>query len=161
MNYTCLLTTEVTLTTRCSLLSLRAPKTSLNWMDQGASRPDQDISKRGGWHKWINNRVNNASQWKLTPQFSSINIAFRQEKSVCCLNDWGWLGHKVKYNSPVLFMRLSEKISETARTSSSRSFLKHRHAARFLKPSPSYVLVWFGLSFILGVFCLLRVKAAK
>lgn len=43
----------------------------------------------------------------------------------------------------------------TSRTSSSRSFLKQRHAARFLKPSPSYVLVWFGLSFILGVYRLL------
>lgn len=42
-------------------------------------------------------------------------------------------------------------------TSSSRSFLKHRQAALFLKPSPSYVLVWFGLSFIvdLNSFCLL------
>lgn len=39
-------------------------------------------------------------------------------------------------------------------TSSSRSFLKHRHAARFLKPSPSYVLVWFGLSFMLDFFFL-------
>jgi len=34
-------------------------------------------------------------------------------------------------------------------TSSSRSFLTHRHAARFLNPSPSYVRVWFGLNFIM------------
>lgn len=36
-------------------------------------------------------------------------------------------------------------------TSSSFSFLKHRHAALLLKPSPSYVLVWLGLNFIIYI----------
>lgn len=39
------------------------------------------------------------------------------------------------------------------RTSSSCSFLKHRHAARRLKPSPSYVLVWLGLNFMMPSVC--------
>lgn len=36
-------------------------------------------------------------------------------------------------------------------TSSSFSFLKQRHAALLLKPSPSYVLVWLGLNFIIYI----------
>lgn len=35
-------------------------------------------------------------------------------------------------------------------TSSSLSLLKHRQAARFLQPSPSYVRVWFDLIFIIS-----------
>lgn len=52
----------------------------------------------------------------------------------------------------IWYCRIGEDIQRSdgveSRTSSSRSFLKHRHAARCLKPSPSYVLVWLGLNFM-------------
>ena len=72
---------------------------------------------------------------------------------------------KVAYKQPMSFhLELRYRIKSTLNgqgtlelslrnialhTSSSRSFLKHRHAARFLKPSPSYVRVWLGLNFIM------------
>ena len=69
----------------------------------------------------------------------------------CCVNDWrGRGGGSTGRTHTRTLTHTHTHIWGVSPTSSSRSFLKHRHAARFLKPSPSYVLVWFGLSFILG-----------
>lgn len=57
----------------------------------------------------------------------------------------------MKYqNSPPAVDQL-QLWTNTLLTSSSVSFLKHKHAALLLNPSPSYVLVWFGLNFIIYI----------
>lgn len=82
------------------------------------------------YNQWINCRLRHSTTSALQPAlniYALINTVYCQ----CVLFSTG-MDHFPRF-----------------RTSSSRSFRKHRHAARRLNPSRSYVRVWFGLNFML------------
>lgn len=68
---------------------------------------------------------------------------------VCVIKqDTAWTTGRVQEENGVKIKHVSKQFNHQL-TSSSFSFLKHKHAALLLNPSPSYVLVWLGLNFII------------
>lgn len=128
-------------------------QTSLNWMARGASAAPSTAGEHGTkqWHLETQNGCyssytqagwNTLNPCVLIEKKSSF---IQNERGFSCLNG---ARPQSRAQLPYIVPNVRPVVTAGCLTSSSRSFLKHRHAARFLNPSPSYVRVWLGLSFI-------------